>query len=198
LDARGYLLDTSMRPYRLIAGCALALGLTFGAQACAESILPSALYDNVVDTVSLYALDGTPVATRSGYNLIGRQAVRTDLTSGFDFVFNIDSLGRALLIPGDALNMEGGAGFLEQTVTFTELRSAPAGTYITERGIVVVPGQVLAARSRLASCAGLGNLPYYAKIGVIAVDPGERRISFEILTNINCGYRSLQPGRPTS
>jgi hypothetical protein len=186
-----------MRSYRLIAGSTLALGLALAALACDDEILPTALYDNRVDTVSLFALDGTPVATQSGYDLLLRRAVRTDLTSAFDFVFNIDTAGRAVLVPGDVLHLGGGAGFLEQDVAFSALAVAPTGNYITDREVAVIPGDVIAVRSRLATCSGLGSLPYYAKIGVIAVDPGERRISFEVLTNINCGYRSLQPGRPT-
>ena len=176
----------------------LSFGLTLGALACQDSQLPEAIYLNTVDTVSLYALDGTPVNTRSGYNLIGRAAVRTDITGSFDFAFNIDTAGRALLLPAGALNMGTDAGFQGVTgTTFTALRLAPAGTYVSDAGWPIIPGDVVAARSRLVSCPALGNLPYYAKIGVIAVDPGQRRVTFEILTNINCGYRSLEPGRPT-
>jgi len=187
------MLNTPMRPHHIV----LALGLLLGATACNDNALPEALYENTVDTVTLYALDGTPVATRSGYNLVGRQAVRTDLSTTFDFVFNIDTLGRSLLIPAPALNMGGNAGFQAATGTFEEVRSAPTGDYLSDSGYAVIPGQVVAARSRLVSCAGLGSLSYYAKIGVIAIDPTERFITFEILANINCGYRSLEPGRPT-
>lgn len=175
----------------------LACGLTLGALACSDSQLPEAIYESRVDTVSLYALDGTPVNTRSGYNLVSRAAVRTDITGSFDFAFNIDTAGRALLLPAAALNMGTEAGFQGTTgTTFTELRLAPAGEY-SGGGFPIIPGDVVAARSRFVSCPALGNLPYYAKIGVIAVDPNQRRVTFEILTNINCGYRSLEPGRPT-
>ena len=187
------MLNTSMRPAHIV----VALGLTFAAIACDDTALPEAIYENTVDTVTLYALDGTPVSTRSGYNLVGRSAVRTDLTTTFDFVFNIDTLGRSLLIPAPALNLGGNAGFQATTGTFEEVRTAPTGDYITDSAYAIIPGQVVAARSRLVSCAGLGSLSYYGKIGVIAIDPNERRITFEILANINCGYRSLEPGRPT-
>lgn len=174
-----------------------ALGLSIVASACEDTTLPEAIYENEVDTVTLYALDGTPVDTRSGYNLVGRASVRTDLTTTFDFVFNIDTLGQPVLIPAAALEMGTNAGFQATTGTFEDVRSAPAGDYLTDDPYPVNVGDVVAARSRLVSCAGLGSLSYYGKIGVIAIDLTERNITFEILTNINCGYRSLEPGRPT-
>ena len=176
----------------------LAFGLTLGALACSDSQLPEAINLNTVDTVTLYALDGTPVNTRSAYNIVGRASVRTDLSSNFDFAFNIDTAGRALLLPAGALEMGTEAGFQGTTgITFTELRLAPGGNYASGEGFPIIPGDVVAARSRFISCPAVGNLPYYAKIGVIAIDPNQRRITFEILTNANCGYRSLEPGRPT-
>ncbi len=191
------MLNIPMRPTPTHVIAALALALVLGATACDDSTLPEALFENTIDTVTLYALDGTPVSTQSGYNIVGRSPVRTDLSTNFDFVFNIDTLGRALLIPAPALSMGGNAGFQAATGTFEEVRSAPTGDYISDSGYAIIPGQVVAARSRLVSCAGLGSLSYYAKIGVLVVDPTDRLVTFEILANINCGYRSLEPGRPT-
>ena len=36
----------------------------------------------------------------------------------------------------------------------------------------------------------------YAKLHVLAIDTVARRIDFEILTNVNCGYRGLEEGLP--
>lgn len=187
-----------MRPHRFAAASTLALSLALGAPACSDSILPAPIYTNVVDTVSLYALDGTPVATQSAYNVVSRAAVRTDLTATFDFAFNFDTLGRAVFIPAPALHIGGSAGLQPApSSTFAGLTNAPGGAYITDSAVVVVAGSVLVARSRLVNCNPLGNLYHYAKVGVIEVDPGARRVTFEVLANINCGYRSLEPGRPT-
>jgi hypothetical protein len=174
----------------------LVLGLAVGLSACDDTLLPTPIYPNGVDTVSLAALDGTPVASPSGYNIASRGTVRTDITSAFDFVFNIDSLGRAVLIPASALGISGNAGMLPSTETFEGLRLAPGGTYLTDSALAIIPGDVVAVRSRLVTCE-LGPLYYYAKVGVIAVDAGARRLTFQILGNINCGYRSLEPGLPT-
>jgi hypothetical protein len=37
---------------------------------------------------------------------------------------------------------------------------------------------------------------FYAKLHVLAIDRAARRLDFEILTDINCGYRGLEPGVP--
>jgi len=41
------------------------------------------------------------------------------------------------------------------------------------------------------------GIPYYAKMQVLFIDDAARAIRFRILTDINCGYRGLQPGLPT-
>lgn len=184
-----------MRPYRLVAGYTVALGLALGAQSCDDPVLPSPIFSNAVDTVSLAALDGTPVSARSGYDVASKSTVRTDVTTAFDFVFNIDTLNRAVLIPASAFHISGNSGLLPTTTAFADLLSAPNATYIADSAVVVVPGDVLVVRSRVTNCV-VGILPYYAKLGVIAVDAGARRITFQILANINCGYRSLEPGLP--
>jgi hypothetical protein len=122
--------------------------------------------------------------------------VRTDLTTGFDFAFNIDTLGRAVLLAASVFNIVGSSGLQPTTTPFADLKVAPGGAYNTDSAVVVVPDQVVAVRSRLVTCE-LGSLFYYGKLRVLAVDLGLRRITFETLSNINCGYRSLEPGRPT-
>src|SRR5207253_5197653 len=57
----------------------LALLACVAAVACGNPLgLPAAFISNVVDTVSLYALSGTPVSLPSGYSIISRHTVRTD------------------------------------------------------------------------------------------------------------------------
>jgi hypothetical protein len=46
-------------------------------------------------------------------------------------------------------------------------------------------------------CSGLG-VPLYGKMQVLSIDdtPGNQRITFQALSNKNCGYKSLLPGLP--
>jgi hypothetical protein len=187
-----------MRSIRRATVAALAAGVVAVGLACDNQILPNAVYDNVVDTVTLAAIDGTPVSSPSGYQMASYPPlpVRTDFTAAWDFVFNLDSLGRALLIPAQALRVSSGAGLLVSTSTFAALVEAPTSGYNSDSATIVVPGFVVAIRSRIVSCE-IGSLSYYGKLRVLNVDLVAREIKFEILSNLNCGYRSLEPGRPT-
>src|SRR5258706_14471457 len=87
----------------LLLACSLAA-------ACGNPNALTAYISNKPDTVSLYALSGTPVALPSGYSIPARSAVRTDAASSFDFAFDIDTAGRAPLLPPRALRRGQRAG----------------------------------------------------------------------------------------
>lgn len=183
----------------------LAAALILGA--CGDVAgLPTALYPNRTDSlVSVYALTGTPVTSPSGYLIADRRVVRTDIiNASFDFVFDIDSLGRALLFPTGAVKLGRQSGAQLSTVPFDSLRFAPSGGYQVDSAIVLTVGSVVAVHSRSVQCS-FDYQPvhnYFAKLLVLAIDtvpgPTGRRIDLQILTDINCGYRGLEPGLPRS
>jgi hypothetical protein len=157
---------------------------------------------NVVDTVSVWALTRTPVSLPSGFVIAGRRAVRTDQGQLFDFLFDIDTAGRALLLPTGALKLGQQAGLQISTLPFDSIRIAPMSGYVLDSAVVVHDSSVVIAYSNLSGCStSLGvAYPYYAKMHVLTIDttsaPGGRFIKFEVLTDISCGYRGLEPGVP--
>ena len=172
---------------------AFACGQPFGLLA------PSA--DNVVDTLTLYALTDTPVRTPSGLVIsnVGRaEAVRTDSTSSFDFAFDIDSNDRVLLFPTGALHLGQSSGAQLSTLPFDSIKIAPNGNYQLDSAIVLDADGVAVLHSRPTGCGVLLTASYffYAKIHVIEIDPTLRWIKIEILLDTNCGYRGLEPGLP--
>ncbi|HEV8510441.1 MAG TPA: hypothetical protein VGQ48_08345 [Gemmatimonadales bacterium] len=177
----------------------LALALT---AACGETLLPKASFPNEVDTVSIYALSGTPVAAPSAYSMELRQAVRIDQSGGaFDFAFDIDSAGRAVLLPTGALKLGRQSGILLTTTPFDSIRVAPGGNYQRDSAVVVDSNSVAIVHSRSLRCPTIGlSAVLYGKLHVLAIDttsaPGGRRIDLRILTDVNCGYRGLQEGLP--
>ena len=127
-------------------------------------------------------------------------APRTDETASFDFIYTRDSLGRHLLLPLHALaglgNKTGSnPGFIRFAGTFSDLALAPTDTYLTIDTLVIVAGDVLAARSRVACYLGV---PQYAKLHVLDFDDANNTFRIEVLSNTNCGYKNLQPGVPTN
>ena len=183
---------------RTLTLAAIALIL---AAACGDPFgLPQAAIDNRVDTLSLYALSGTPVASPSGYSMQFRQAVRTDQSTGFDFAFDIDSTGRALLLPTGALKLGRQSGIQLTTTQFDSIKIAPTSKYQLDSAVVVDTGSVAILHSRPVTCSFGIAAVFYAKLHVIEIDtvsgPNGRRMQIEILTDINCGYRGLETGLP--
>ena len=169
------------------------------AAACGDPLgLPPPAVPNRVDSlVSLYALSGTPISTPSAYVISFREPVRTDQSAqGFDFAFDIDSLGRALLLPTGALKLPKGSGIQRTLHSFDSVTVAPSGGYNSDSATVVDSNSVVILHSRPLICSfGITSI-YYAKLHVLAIDTVARRIDFEILDNVNCGYKGLEVGLP--
>jgi hypothetical protein len=163
------------------------------------SLLP-ARFENRVDTVAIWAATSTSIDKPSGYVISARTRVRLDQVSSFDFVYDVDPAGRSVLLPLGALVNTGTAagvpGFLKTQTAFDNITLAEQIGYITKDTVVVAPGDIFYVRATLDPNCFLG-IPYYAKLQVLAIDAAERAVRFRILSNINCGYRGLQPGLPT-
>ncbi len=182
---------------RGIVLAALAGGLL---GACDDpNVLADATVPNVIDTVSLYAYEGTPVNTPSGYSIIDARAVRIDQRPDFDFAFNLGPGDVPWLLPpaavGVAQNLSLEPGMLEPAADFDDLTIAQLNGYRWADTLAVSVGQTWVARSRIACSIGV---PLYAKLRILSVDPAARTLTFEVLANRNCGYRGLQPGLPDS
>jgi hypothetical protein len=182
---------TTIRPLACLAAVLLV-------GACgADDNLPVASIANFVDSVELGAINGTPIATPSAFSIPDRQAVRTDRSSSFDFSFDVvDGEGRLLPLKflGVTSNTGLNPGLQFTSIPFDSIRTAEKNNYITDSAVVVKPGDVLFARSRLV-CTSLG-VPQYGKLEITALDTTTRTIRYRFLVNNNCGYSSLQPGLP--
>ena len=181
----------------------LAASVTIGAMAavaCDDTGLYPAGYPNIVDTTTIYALRMTPIGTPSAFDISIGLPVRTDQGAAFDFAFDIDSLGVAVIFPAGALGLGAEAGLQLTDKEFDELDEAPYDKYVTDSVIAVAVDDVFIGRSRntsgLDGCYYYGQLPRYGKFHVIELDMQERTLTLEILVNVNCGYRKLEPGYP--
>lgn len=186
-----------MRLRHLLSLCAsLAL-----AAACDDGVdLAPASIPNVVDTFTVGSLTGSPVAVPSAFSVADGNVVRTDISAGFDFAYDVDPAGRHVFLTLEVMRLsdsEGaGPGLQPTPLAFEQLTSAPSDGWITNDTIVVDSGAVLLLRSRIV-CGGLG-VPLYGKMEVLSIDdtPGNESITFKALSNENCGYKSLLPGLP--
>jgi len=184
---------------RLASGLAALALVLVTVVACGNSNgLPAAGLENVVDTVHLFALDGTLLTDPSGFNVQSNAAVRTDQSTAFDFAFNITPAGQAVLLPTGALNLGVGSGIQPQSVSFDAVTTAPNGTYTDSLPVNVDSGSVVVVHSRASACSFGSVVFYYGKFEVLAIDTLARRIDLQVLVDQNCGYRGLSPGFPSN
>jgi hypothetical protein len=189
-----------MRSTQLFSAfCALSAAAALTGCGDPLSLLP-ARFENREDTVAVWAATNTPINLPSAYILSARTRVRLDQVSTFDFVFDVDPAGRFVLLPlGAVVNTGGATGIpgLQKTPTpFASITTAEQLGYITKDTVVLSVGDIYYVRGTVDPECFLG-IPYYGKLQILALDEAERGLRFRILTNINCGYRGLQPGIPT-
>lgn len=181
----------------MIRRLALLVGISATA-ACSGSQLAPAQVSNTVDTVTMGALSKAALQFPAAFDITVGQAVRTDQTSAFDFIYDIDSLGRHVFLPLHAITGLGNTtgnnpGFIRETVTFDQVTSAPSDPYLTTDTLVLAAGDVMIARSRISCYLGV---PQYAKLHVLDFNDSTKTMRFEVLADENCGYKNLQPGTP--
>jgi hypothetical protein len=187
-----------MRYFTLFA---LACGI---AAACGNPLALQAFRSNIPDTVSVYALSGTPISAPSAFSIVDGVAVRTDQGRQFDFAFDIDTAGRPVLLPTGALHLGKQSGLQISALQFDSIKIAPTGGYELDSAIVVHENSVVIAHSSPNVCTGIIGVtaPFYAKLHVLTIDTTSglngngRRIDFEVLADRNCGFRGLEPGLP--
>jgi hypothetical protein len=180
---------------RFAASLITVAGLALLAACRSPQSLPNASIPNTVDTVTLYALQGTPIGTPSAYALIGPEIVHTDQTALFDFAFNIDS--QPIFLPsGTFSGLQRNSGLQKSNTPFNNIITAPTEGYVIDQPLVISVGLVALMRSRSEVCSDGQSRPLYGKMRVLALDLSARTVQFEVLVDQNCGYLGLAPGLP--
>jgi hypothetical protein len=174
--------------------------------ACGNIANLTATTPTYTDTLSLWALSGTPATYPSAISIPTRQIVRVDGFAAFDVAFDIDASGRTVVYPVKlVVATPGGSrpvGLQKTPGSFEELTAAPKTGFQTDSALVLAPGEVVAVES---SHNGSGDLcqyaispNLYAKIAVDSVNLAARIIYLRMGSDPNCGFRSFADGIPTS
>jgi len=182
------------------ARAAVSLLLLLGLAACGEANLLNPPHSsNAERTSTLWAIRGTPLFQPSAWSIQFEEPVRLDQNPNFDFAFDIDDAGRAVLLPlgvFGVLQRAGNPGLFQAARPWDEILLAEVNGYLIADTIPVVVGDRLYARSAISiSC--FSRYPLYAKLEVQAIDAEQRTLTFRILSNLNCGYKGLEPGFPS-
>ena len=180
-----------MHPIRTFS---VLLALALAAGCSNANSLPDPTNSNIVDTLTLGALEGTPIQTPSAFSILNG-AVRTDQTTEFEFAYNVEASGRRVFFPRKVLGLTSSTGvqpgLQASTATFDEITVAPSNGYITDSAVTVELGQRWLVRSRVFCPIGV---PQYGKIEILSFE--DSTVTFKSLANNNCGYKGLEPGLP--
>ena len=183
---------------RTIRGLSVLVPLALAAACSDSNSLGDATEVNVVDTVTLGALEGTSISTPSGYR-ITTGAVRTDQTVEFEFAYNVrrldDGSYQRVLLPLAALGLTSAnqvePGLQRREESFNDISHAPSNGYVSDSAVPVQLGERYVVRSRVV--CGIG-VPLYGKLEILSFQ--DSTVTFQVLTDQNCGFKGLLPGLP--
>jgi len=183
---------------RTIRGLSVLLPLALAAGCSDSNSLGDATEANVVDTMTIGALEGTPISTPSGYR-ISTGPVRTDQTVEFEFAYNVrrleDGSYQRVLLPlavlGISATNQVDPGLQRREETFDDITRARSNGYVTDSAVPVQVGERYLVRSRVVCTIGV---PLYGKLEILSFQ--DSTVTFQVLANQNCGFKDLLPGLP--
>lgn len=186
---------------RLRSLCA-AFGLAALAGACRDPLSIRASLPIRTDTLTLYALTGTPTTFPNALNTIFAQPVRADGSFGFDVAFDIDAANQVVVLPvrlvSGSLDASRRVGVQRSDSAFDALLRAPSTGFRYDSLFVADLGETLVIQARSRGCVNTLSPLIYSKIVVDSVNLARRRIHLRITADPNCGFRSFAPGIPTN
>ena len=117
--------------------------------ACGNIASLQATLPTSVDTLSVWALSGTPPSYPNAISIATRQIVRVDGFASFDVALDINSNGKAVVYPVKlVVGSPGGSrpvGMLKSPGVFEQVSEAPQTGYETDSALVIAPGEVVVA-----------------------------------------------------
>jgi hypothetical protein len=182
-----------------------AIVVAAGVNACGNPNSLQASLPTSVDSLSLWALSGTPPTYPSGISITARQVVRVDAAASFDVALDINGAGEPVIYPAKLIvSTPGGSrpvGMQLVAGSFDEIAEAPKTGYEADSALVLAPGQtviVQAAHNASGEICQFAISPdLYAKITVDSVNLASRVLYFRMGFDPNCGFRSFADGIPT-
>ncbi len=182
------------------------MSIVVGLNACGDPTSLRASLRTSVDTLSVFALSGTPPSYPSGVNLLARSPVRVDGGAAFDVAFDINADGNAIVYPVRQVVSTPGSfrsvGMQRLSVQFDSVTDAPKTGYEVDSSFVLPPGATVVIQSQHNFsgdiCQFALNPNIFAKIAVDSVVLASRTVYFRMGLDPNCGFRSFVVGIPTS
>ena len=198
-----------MKSRLLVSSVGLAAAVTFGTSACNDPNSTNNVIAVLADTLTVFALTGTPPSFPAAYQAAKGAVTRADGTFDFDVAFDINPANEVIVYPQKlvgvpciigALNCGGAlgakpVGLQRITVAFDSLGRAPGSGYQFDSTFTMTPGQALVMQVQSANDCPLSfSTVMYTKFVIDSIDTTRRAIHFRSVNDPNCGYRSLVAG----
>ncbi len=172
--------------------------------ACGNPNSLQATLPTSVDSLSVWALSGTPPSYPSGISIVARQVVAVDAFGLFDVALDINDNGEPVIYPVNLVVTQVGGpravGLQTVAGDFNSLVVAPPSGFEADSGLVLTPGQVVVLQSTHNGqgdfCEFAISPDIYAKITVDSLNLGSRILYFRMGVDPNCGFRSFVGGLP--
>ena len=157
--------------------------------------------DTVTYNSALFALNGTPVGSPVAINTSLAATVRIEAIYDFDVAFDLDTSGNTVVYTQRRVGLPLGSsgrqvGLQVMPGAFGAVTQAPNGGWAFDSTLTVTLGQVVALRTQTPLCQFEISPYLYSKFMVDSVSVTLRRIWVTTLTDPDCGFRDLVPGRP--
>lgn len=161
------------------------------------------------DTLSAFAMTGTPATYPAALDAQNSTVVRIGSDVAFDIAFDFTSNGAVQLVPArqvSATSSSGGVivtssrrvGLQKGSGTFESITKAPDKNYTYDSLLVVNTGVPVVMELAGTTCTYSLSTAVYAKIVIDSVNTTTRRLFFRSTVDPNCGFRSFQAGIPKS
>jgi hypothetical protein len=182
-----------------LLGIAAGLAIVAATTACNDPNENTTISDVVADTLTVWALTGTPASFPSAYWASRGAITRADGNFNFDIAFDIDAAGKIVVYPqrlvGVPLNGPKPVGLQRITGTFESLERAPNSGYVFDSTFTVAPGEGLVMQVQASDeCLAYFSSIRYTKLVVDSINTNQRALYFRTVHDPNCGYRNLIPG----
>ena len=183
-----------------------AMSVAVVLNACGDPTSLKATGLTTVDTLSVFALSGSPPLYPSGVSVLVGQPVPVDGFAIFDVALDLDASGNAVVyqpkLVVNALSGSRAVGLLKIAGSFESVLEAPKTGFGTDTPVTLAPGETVVIQSAHnfgSDICQFALSPYiYAKITVDSVSVANRILYLRMGVDPNCGFRSFASGVPTS
>ena len=187
---------------KVLALCVAVL-IVVALDGCGDPTAIQAQSENIDTARTVYALNGTANALPAALNVHFASPVRLDAGFSFDLAFDINSANEVIVYTvravGSQLVAGHRVGLQPTTKTFAEATQAPTSGYVYDSLLTLPVGKLVfidAIDAINCSQFSLLGQNIRAKMQIDSVNTAMRAIYLHILSNTNCGFKSLVPGLP--